>query len=221
MVDKKIAVLQKKTQTKQFYIYFKRGMDIFISLVGLLFLLPFALFLKIAFLIAGDKDTIFFKQMRTGKNGIPFSLIKFRSMKIESDIHDFSKEDEVTKIGKILRRTSLDELPQLINILKGEMSFIGPRPWILEYYENMNEIERKRVAVLPGVTGLAQVNGRNGISIFDKINYDLCYVEHFSFLQDVKIIYKTMKTVFQKQNAYSNKESIKEEIEALKRKNRH
>ena len=169
--------------------------------------------------MSGDKDSVFFKQERTGKNGKTFNLIKFRSMKINNDVRDFSKEDEFTKVGKLLRLTSLDELPQLINILKGEMSFVGPRPWIPEYYENMNKTQRKRVSVLPGITGLAQVNGRNSISIFEKINYDLEYVKNYSLMQDVKIIFKTIATVFKREHAYINKMGIKEEIEELKKQN--
>lgn len=209
-----------KRLSKFIYGIFKRTMDILISLIGVVFLLPLMLIIKILFVISGDKDTIIFKQARTGKNGKNFNLIKFRSMKINNDVRDFSKEDEFTKIGKFLRKTSLDELPQLINILKGEMSFIGPRPWIPEYYENMNEIQRKRVSVLPGITGLAQVSGRNSVSVIDKINYDLHYVRHFGLGQDIKVLYKTIATVFKKEHAYISKMGIKDEIEELKRTNK-
>lgn len=202
------------------YKVFKRVMDILISLIGVIFLLPLMLIIKILFVASGDKDTIIFRQERTGKNGKNFNLIKFRSMKINNDVRDFSKEDEFTKIGKFLRKTSLDELPQLINILKGEMSFVGPRPWIPEYYQNMNEIQRKRVSVLPGVTGLAQVSGRNSVSVIDKINYDLYYVRHFGLVQDIKVLYKTAKTVFKKEHAYISKMGIKEEIDELKKQNK-
>lgn len=206
--------------TRITYSVFKRIMDILISLIGVIFLLPILLVVKVMFLVTGDKHSIFFTQDRTGKDGKNFKLIKFRSMKVNNDVRDFSKEDEFTKVGKFLRKTSLDELPQLINILKGEMSFIGPRPWIPEYYENMNELQRKRVSVLPGVTGLAQVSGRNGISVIEKINYDLYYVSHFSLLQDLKVIFKTVSTVFLKEHAYTSKMGIKEEIEELKRQNK-
>lgn len=202
------------------YKVFKRTIDILISLIGIIFLLPLMLIIKILFLISGDKDTIIFKQSRTGKNGKNFNLIKFRSMKINNDVRDFSKEDEFTKVGKFLRKTSLDELPQLINILKGEMSFIGPRPWIPEYYENMNEIQRKRTDVLPGITGLAQVSGRNSVSVIDKINYDLYYVRHFGIMQDIKVLYKTVATVFKKEHAYISKMGIKDEINELKKHNK-
>lgn len=209
-----------KKLTKFFYKILKRILDIVISLIGIVFLLPFMLIIKIAFLITGDRDTIIFSQPRTGKNGKNFNLLKFRSMKINNDVRDFSKEDEFTKVGKFLRRTSLDELPQIINILKGEMSFIGPRPWIPEYYENMNENQRKRVSVLPGITGLAQVSGRNSVSVIDKINYDLYYVKHFGIVQDLIVLCKTVATVFKKEHAYISKMGIKEEIDELRRLNK-
>lgn len=216
--DSRVEFTSKKVEHFTYSI-FKRMLDVFISLIGLIFLFPFMLFLKIIFLLSGDKDTILFKQLRTGKNGKSFYLIKFRSMKMNNDVHDLSREDEFTKIGLFLRKTSLDELPQLINILRGEMSFIGPRPWIPEYYENMNPIQRNRVSVLPGVTGLAQISGRNAISVIEKINYDLEYVQNFSFLQDMKIACKTIKTVFAKEETYTNKRKIKEEIDELKKYN--
>lgn len=208
-----------KRLSRFLYKIFKRTLDVIISLVGIVFLLPFMLIVKIAFLLTGDKDTILFSQPRTGKNGKNFNLLKFRSMKINNDVRDFSKEDEFTKIGKFLRRTSLDELPQIINILRGEMSFIGPRPWIPEYYENMNENQRMRVSVLPGITGLAQVSGRNSVSVIDKINYDLYYVKHFGIIQDINVLWKTIATVFKKEHAYISKMGIHEEIEELKRTN--
>ncbi len=214
------AKTKNKTKiSKIVYSIFKRTFDVFVAFLGVIGLIPIIAIVKISFLLSGDKDSVFFKQERTGKNGKTFNLIKFRSMKINNDVRDFSKEDEFTKVGKLLRLTSLDELPQLINILKGEMSFVGPRPWIPEYYENMNKTQRKRVSVLPGITGLAQVNGRNSISIFEKINYDLEYVKNYSLMQDVKIIFKTIATVFKREHAYINKMGIKEEIEELKKQN--
>lgn len=206
--------------TRVAYSAFKRLIDTLIATIGIIFLLPIMLVVKIMFLATGDKDSIFFKQDRTGKDGKNFKLIKFRSMKVNNNVRDFSKENEITKVGSFLKMTSLDELPQLINILRGEMSFIGPRPWIPEYYENMNELQRKRVTVLPGITGLAQVNGRNGLSVFEKINYDLYYVGHLSLIQDLKVIFKTIGTVFKKEHADITKMGIKEEIEELKKQNK-
>lgn len=201
------------------YKYVKRFLDIIVSLIVLIIFAIPMLIIAIAIKLE-DGGPALFKQERTGKDGKNFKLIKFRSMKINNDVRDFKKEDEFTKIGKFIRSTSLDEIPQIFNIIKGDMSFIGPRPWIPEYYENMNSKQRKRVSVLPGITGLAQVNGRNSISINQKINYDLEYVNNFSLFQDIKVFIKTISTVFKKEHAYINKMGIKEEIEELKKQNK-
>ena len=197
------------------YKYFKRLVDIVLAIICLLvFIIPMII---IAIAIKLDsKGPVFFKQDRTGKDGKIFKLYKFRSMPVENDVRDFSKEDQHTKVGAFIRKTSLDELGQLINIAKGEMSFIGPRPWIPEYYENMNEEQRHRCDVLPGITGLAQCKGRNNITINEKINYDLEYVKNFSFKQDIKIIFLTIKTVFGEDGADAGKSTIQNELECLK-----
>ena len=194
------------------YKYVKRGIDLVMAvLLLIIFLIPM---LIIAVLIKLDsKGPVLFKQKRTGLKGKVFNLYKFRSMVTDNDVHDFSKGDQHTKVGNILRKTSLDELPQIINILKGEMSFIGPRPWITDYYDNMNEKQRHRNDVLPGITGLAQAKGRNNISINEKINYDLEYVKNYSFRQDVKIVFLTIKTVLSKEGADAGKNTIQNELE--------
>jgi len=201
------------------YKYVKRGIDLVMAvLLLIIFLIPM---LIIAVLIKLDsKGPVLFKQKRTGLKGKVFNLYKFRSMVTDNDVHDFSKGDQYTKVGNILRKTSLDELPQIINILKGEMSFIGPRPWITDYYDNMNEKQRHRNDVLPGITGLAQAKGRNNISINEKINYDLEYVKNYSFRQDVKIVFLTIKTVLSKEGADAGKDTIKKEIDDLKKHNK-
>ena len=197
------------------YKYVKRGIDLVMAvLLLIIFLIPM---LIIAVLIKLDsKGPVLFKQKRTGLKGKVFNLYKFRSMVTDNDVHDFSKGDQHTKVGNILRKTSLDELPQIINILKGEMSFIGPRPWITDYYDNMSEKQRHRNDVLPGITGLAQAKGRNNISINEKINYDLEYVKNYSFRQDVKIVFLTIKTVLSKEGADAGKNTIQNELEDLK-----
>lgn len=119
-------------------------------------------------------------------------------------------------MGKIIRRLSIDELPQLFNVIKGEMSLVGPRPWVVEYWNNMNKEERVRAKVLPGITGLAQVKGRNGISIFFKIEYDIIYVQNFSFKQDVKIILMTILTVFSGKGLDAGKEGVLDDIRNLR-----
>ncbi len=196
------------------YQYIKRMFDFIIAIILIIiFLVPM---LIIGILIKLDsKGPMFFKQERTGKYGKNFKVYKFRSMTANNDVHDFSKQDQHTKIGNILRKLSLDELPQLINIIKGEMSFIGPRPWIPDYYENMTEYQRHRNDVLPGITGLAQIKGRNNISILAKINYDLEYVKNYSFIQDVKIFFLTIKTVLSKEGADAGKSTIQTELETL------
>lgn len=196
------------------YQYIKRMFDFIVAIILIIiFLVPM---LIIGILIKLDsKGPVFFKQERTGKYGKNFKVYKFRSMTANNDVHDFSKQDQHTKIGNILRKLSLDELPQLINIIKGEMSFIGPRPWIPDYYENMTEYQRHRNDVLPGITGLAQIKGRNNISILAKINYDLEYVKNYSFIQDVKIFFLTIKTVLSKEGADAGKGTIQTELETL------
>ena len=197
------------------YQYVKRVLDLIMAIIlMIIFLIPMAI---IGVLIKLDsKGPVFFKQERTGKNGKIFLLYKFRSMAVDNDVHDFSKGDQHTKIGSVLRKLSLDELPQLINIIRGEMSFIGPRPWIPDYYENMNEHQRHRNDVTPGITGLAQAMGRNNISIISKINYDLEYVHNFSLRQDIKVFFLTIKTVLSKEGADAGKNTIQAELETLK-----
>lgn len=197
------------------YKYLKRTLDLIMAIVLLvIFIIPMII---IGVIIKLDsKGPVFFKQPRTGKDGKEFLLYKFRSMAVDNDVHDFSKGDQHTKVGTILRKLSLDELPQIINIFKGEMSFIGPRPWIPDYYESMNERQRHRCDVLPGITGLAQAKGRNDISILKKINYDLEYVENYSLLEDIKIIFLTVKTVLSKEGADAGKNTIQTELETLK-----
>ena len=202
------------------YKYFKRLVDIILSIICLIiFAIPMVI---IAIAIKLDsKGPVFFTQERTGKNGKTFKLYKFRSMPVDNDVRDFSKEDQHTKVGDFIRKTSLDELGQLINIAKGEMSFIGPRPWIPEYYECMNEEQRHRCDDLTGITGLAQCKGRNNITINEKINYDLEYVDNFSFGEDVKIIFSTIGAVLGEQGADAGKGTIQNELEALKVQNQY
>ena len=197
------------------YKYVKRGFDVIFSIIGLIvFFIPMII-IGIAIKI-DSRGPVFFKQIRTGKDGREFYLYKFRSMAVDNDVHDFSRKDQHTRVGNFLRKTSLDELGQMINILKGDMSWIGPRPWITDYYENMNETQRHRCDVLPGITGLAQALGRNNISIFEKINYDLEYVKNISLKEDIKIVFLTIKTVLSKSGADAGKNVIQNELTDLK-----
>lgn len=201
------------------YKYVKRFLDLIFCLIGFVFAIIPMIIVAIAIKI-DSRGPVFFKQERTGKNGKNFYLYKFRSMAKDNDVMNFKSENKVTKVGAFIRKTSLDELPQLINILKGDMSFIGPRPWITEYYKNFNKRQKRRVEVLPGITGLAQATGRNNLNIFEKINYDIEYVDNFSFKQDIKVIFMTIKTVLSKEGAELSKYGIKEELEDLKNQNK-
>ena len=197
----------------------KRGFDLIASFSMLLALSP--LFAVVAIAIKMDsKGPVFFKQVRTGKNGKEFEMFKFRSMVADNDIWDNSREDEFTRVGEKIRSLSIDELPQLINIVKGEMSFIGPRPWVPKYWENMNERERRRCAVRPGITGLAAAKGRNGLTVFEKIGYDLEYVDNFSLKQDVKVIFLTIRQVLSREEVNAGKGGVHNDIEDLKKENK-
>lgn len=200
------------------YKYVKRFIDIIMCLIILVLGFIPMLFIALAIKIE-DKGPVLFKQKRTGYKGKVFNLYKFRSMSVDNDVHDFSNKDRHTKVGTIIRKLSLDELPQMINVLKGDMSFIGPRPWITDYWDNMNEEQRRRCDVLPGITGLAQAKGRNNISIFDKINYDLEYIRNFSFKEDIKVVFWTIKTVLSKEGADAGKDTIHNELEDLHNSN--
>ncbi len=199
------------------YKYVKRILDIILAITILIFAcIPM---LIIAFLIwHEDKQSPIFTQDRMGKDLKPFKMFKFRSMRTDRRELDgkLTHDQMVTKVGAFLRKTSLDELPQIFNVIKGEMSFIGPRPWILQYYDWMTPIQKRRINVRPGITGLAQVRGRNGISVYRKIEYDLEYVNHFGIKYDLMIIYESIKVVLGKEDAEITEKGITEEIQDLK-----
>ena len=172
----------------------KRPFDIIISLIGLIIFTPLLLLISIAILVF-DGFPIIFVQPRLGKNKKEFNIIKFRTMKIGDS--KSSEDDEIrqTLLGKLLRKTSLDELPVLINVLKGEMSLVGPRPLLIKYSERFNSFQNRRHEVLPGITGLAQIKGRNQISWEEKFNYDIQYIDEHNFLLDIKILFRTVGSV--------------------------
>jgi len=210
-------MVNAKKKSHVAYSIIKRLLDIVFSLIGLIFLLP--LFLIVGFMVKKqDGGPVFFKQSRVGKNGKVFKLIKFRSMAVDNDMYDFSKEDKITKFGDFIRKTSIDELPQFWNVLKGDMSFVGPRPWVKEYYDNMNKEQRRRHDVRPGITGLAQVKGRNGIPVTKRIQYDLEYIDNLSIIEDIMIVFLTFGAIFKKESACSNKYAVQSEIKELKSK---
>lgn len=199
------------------YIKVKRILGFVASIViMLLFAIP--MFVIAICIKLDSKGPIIYKQKRIGKNGKLFNIYKFRTMytKEERNRKHLTHEQMVTRVGKFLRKTSLDELPQLINVLKGEMSFIGPRHWVKEYYIYFTDKQKQRCNVLPGITGLAQIKGRNGINIFKKIEYDIEYVNNMNFWLDIKIAFETLRTVRDEKNAEISEVGIKEEISELK-----
>ncbi|MBQ8298810.1 MAG: sugar transferase [Clostridia bacterium] len=185
--------------------YIKRILDIILSAIALVVLSPVIAVVAVLVRIKLGAPIIF-KQKRPGKNGKIFTLYKFRTMTDEIDAMGELLPDEVRlkKFGKFLRSTSLDELPELVNILKGEMSFVGPRPLLVEYLELYNDEQSRRHEVRPGLTGLAQINGRNDITWEDRLKYDVEYVDNVSFKNDVSILFKTIKLVFTRKGVSSN-----------------
>ena len=187
--------------------YIKRVLDIVFSFILLLILFPF--FLVIMLLICLDsKGGPFFKQQRIGRNEKVFNILKFRSMAVNSEhtgsgVYSDDSDPRVTRIGRILRKRSLDELPQFINIFKGDMSFIGPRPpltyhpWPIEQYTKK---QKKMFSVRPGITGWAQVNGRRSIDWNERIHYNNWYIDHLTFALDCKIVWMTVKAVLKNEN---------------------
>lgn len=190
--------------------YIKRVLDLILSLMALIILMP--LMIIIAILIKIDsKGPVFFLQERLGKDGKIFKIIKFRTMIVNAEhIGDGLKvksenDNRITKVGKILRKTSLDELPQFINVLMGNMSIIGPRPPVTYYpykYEDYTEEQKKRFEVRPGITGLAQVKVRNSASWDDRIEIDVEYTEKITIIMDIKIFFVTFLNIIRKKNIY-------------------
>ena len=196
--------------------FFKRFYDMFFSGIALIILSPILLILTIVGAIA-MKGNPFFMQRRPGKNEKIFSLIKFRTMTCEKDKdgHLLPDDKRLNKYGKILRSTSLDELPELINIFIGNMSIVGPRPLLVKYLPLYNEEQKKRHAVRPGLTGYAQVNGRNAISWDERLKLDVTYVKRITFFGDLKILFKTVLPVFKREGINSETSATMEEFKGL------
>ena len=193
--------------------FFKRVLDFTLSLLALIALSPVLLVLTILGAVK-MKGNPFFTQPRPGKDEKIFKLIKFRSMTCETDAEGNPLPDDVrlTRYGKLLRSTSLDELPELINILKGDMSIVGPRPLLVRYLPRYNARQRRRHEVRPGLTGLAQINGRNNISWEEKFRMDVEYVDHITFLGDLKIIWGTVAKVLKRSDISSSTSETLEEF---------
>lgn len=185
--------------------YIKRLLDIVLSLLAIIITSPIFIIIGILVLIFLGKPAIF-RQQRPGKNEKIFTMYKFRTMtnKKDKDGNLLPNEKRLTKFGNFLRKTSLDEIPEFYNILKGDMSFVGPRPLHIDYLEFYNEEQKHRHDVRPGLTGLAQVSGRNSISWNEKFKYDIEYINNITFINDVKIIFMTIKQVICRKNIYTN-----------------
>ena len=199
--------------------YIKRILDIVLSLSAIIILSPILLILYILVRVKLGSPVLF-KQERPGRKEEIFTLCKFRTMTDKRDEQGELLPDEVrlTKFGKLLRSTSLDELPELFNILKGDMSIIGPRPLLVRYLPWYTESERHRHDVRPGLTGLAQVNGRNALGWEDRFRYDLEYVNHCSFIMDIKIIMMTVGKVLKRSGTLSGAEQTVEDFDIYRKK---
>lgn len=186
----------------------KRLLDFTAALVGLVLISPLFLALIIILGISNDGKP-FFKQVRTGKHGKLFTILKLKTMNDKTDANGelLPALERVTKIGNICRKYSLDEIPQLLNILKGDMSLVGPRPLLPQYLQHYSKEQNRRHEVMPGITGWAQINGRNTISWEQKFEYDVYYVDHQSFMLDLKILWQTFYKVIKKSDI-NNSETI-------------
>lgn len=177
--------------------FFKRILDFIAALIGFILLSPVFVIVTIGLFFANQGKPFFF-QIRPGKNERLFKIIKFKTMNDKKDNQGnlLADSERLTSIGAFVRKTSLDEIPQLLNVIKGDMSLIGPRPLLVQYLPLYNETQKQRHNIRPGITGWAQINGRNAISWNQKFEYDVWYVEHCSFLLDIKILFLTIKKVF-------------------------
>jgi lipopolysaccharide/colanic/teichoic acid biosynthesis glycosyltransferase len=212
---------------KAFYNILKRVFDLVFGLIGFLILSP--IFLLIACAVKLDsKGPIFFKQARLGRKGKPYYIYKFRSMVVNAEnigtgLFNYKDDPRVTRVGNFLRNTSLDELPQFINIIKGNMSFVGPRPPVtyeLGNYKDFDDRLKSRFDVKPGVTGLAQVSGRNELSWDEKIKYDLKYIQGFyrwGLLLDIRIIFQTLIKVIKMEGSHELEENAQEDLARQKK----
>ncbi|WP_237760141.1 sugar transferase [Sporolactobacillus inulinus] len=202
------------------YMFFKRALDLFGAVIGLVLSSPIFLVISLLYLRGSQKGPVFFRQKRIGQNGVPFHIYKFRSMVVDAEnalkanrnlYHKYLKnsyklepeeDPRITKIGRFLRKTSLDELPQLINVIKGEMSLVGPRPVVSEELKEYGEDKDLFLSAKPGLTGNWQVCGRSEIEYPERCNVELYYVRYKSFTFDLKILFKTVMTVLAKKGAY-------------------
>lgn len=201
--------------------YFKRPIDLIASVLGFLALSPIFILLMIILWIE-FKGSPFFLQERPGKDEKIFKIMKFKTMKDpkknESELTN--QTQRITKIGAFIRKTSLDEIPQLLNVIKGDMSLIGPRPLVVLYLPYYNQKEQKRHLVRPGITGLAQVKGRNNLAWEDRFEFDVHYVENLSLTLDIKILYSTVLKIFSKSEVVVNQDESMDKFHVYRQKQR-
>lgn len=193
-------------------IYLKRLIDFILSLIGFIVISPIFIIVWVWLTIANKGAGALFFQERPGKDEKIFKVIKFKTMTDERDASGKLLPDakRLTKVGRFVRSTSLDEIPQLINVIKGDMSLIGPRPLLVQYLPLYNENQKRRHEVRPGITGWAQVNGRNAISWDQKFEYDIWYVDNISFCLDIKVFIRTIQKVFKREGINSDTSSTME-----------
>ncbi|MEK5197081.1 sugar transferase [Bacillus sp. FSL M7-0884] len=216
-VERQEMLGDENINQKRSYVFMKRLIDIVGSFCGIILLLPVFIIVAICIKLEDPKGPVFFKQMRVGKDEKGFGMYKFRSMVTDAEekLQDLLQHNEVsgamfkmkddprvTKIGKFIRKTSIDELPQLINVLKGEMSLVGPRPPLLREVKTYTAYDKQRLKVIPGCTGLWQVSGRSNIGFREMVELDLYYIQYRSILFDFKIILKTVFVLFGSKDAF-------------------
>lgn len=196
------------------YVHFiKPTLDIFCATIAFIIFFPVFLVVTLLLYLSNDGKP-FFYQPRPGLHGKVFKIIKFKSMNDKKDANGklLPDHERITKVGAFVRKSSLDEIPQLLNVIKGQMSMVGPRPLRVQYLPLYNAEQQRRHDVHPGITGWAQINGRNAISWENKFKYDVWYVEHISFMLDLKILFKTVKKVFISEGVSSSEEVTMEEF---------
>lgn len=220
-MNESLPILYQRQIDIQRRFFFKRAIDIGISFIGCLTLIPLYLIIKISYILTGDFSKIIFKQTRIGKDGQEFKIYKFRSMvpNAEKELEKILENDEelkkeymenkklkndprITPIGKIIRKLSIDETPQFINVLKGEMSMVGPRPYLYNEKEDMKEYYNEIIKVKPGLTGLWQIRGRSDLDFSERLKLDTVYIETMTIKTDIKIFFKTINSLINKKGAY-------------------
>lgn len=200
-------------------LFFKRAIDLSVSTAALILALP-VLLLVVIVLFLNNKGNVFFIQERPGLRGKPFRILKFKTMNDRKNEHGELLPDHqrMTSLGRFIRKTSLDELPQLINVLKGDISLIGPRPLLMEYLPLYSSMQARRHEVKPGITGWAQVNGRNALTWEKKFEYDLYYVEHISLILDMKIFFLTIFKILKSEGINSASDVTMEKFKGSEKK---